>query len=719
MTSDIHAGFDHPKTRSRLTGVWIPRRGVVRHDLVSGQAVVDGVETVAARGGRRVGAVVRARVRGEGLPIVVVDGGTPVRAEPFRARGQALQLLVESLGRARSAAEIGEVTVQIAADLLGAQAGAVYAAEPHSDGPVTHLRVLHAIGWPTPIAAAFATLQLHAGRPLSDAVRSGVPTWIHDAHDWLQRYPDMGAAGTAAGLEATACLPLRVDGRDLGAMVFSFDRPQRFEADERAYLQTVAALCGQALERIRLRTAEQQARQAERRQLDRMTFLAQSARLMEAPLSVERRLQRLADLVVPEVADWCAVHLVRDGRVDQIAVAHTDAEKVAFVARLEQRYPPDPNAAGGAIQVARSGVTAYVPEITEEMLVEAAVDDDHLELIKAIGLRSYLVLPLLVRGRSLGALTVVQAESDRRFGEDDRTFLTQLATTAATALDNARLFEQQRHIAHVLQTALLPAVLPTVPGLAVAARYHPQVSEPPMVGVDVFGVSEDICRDVSVGGDIYDMVELAGAKTMAESTDGDPAPGWAVMVADVCGKGPEAAALTALIRYTWRAEISHGLPPAQVLARINHALRSRPGPERYRFASMAQVCITLDEDGVIAELANAGHEPPLTLCGDHVEAHKVGGTVLGVTPNATVGTGTLRLGRGDSLVLYTDGVTEARSGTQTYGSERLAAALVRCAGRDANAIADALLADVLTFQDGLARDDIAVLVLQAVQTVVG
>jgi GAF domain-containing protein len=140
---------------------------------------------------------------------------------------------------------------------------------------------------------------------------------------------------------------------------------------------------------------------------------------MEAPLSVEDRLQRLADLAVSEIADWCAVHLLRGNRVDQVAVAHSDPAKVAFVAQLEQRYPPDPDAPGGAIQVSRTGEPAFVPEITDELLIVAAVDDEHLALIRSIGMRSALVVPLAVRGRKLGALTLIQAESERRFDRID------------------------------------------------------------------------------------------------------------------------------------------------------------------------------------------------------------------------------------------------------------------------------------------------------------
>ena len=116
----------------------------------------------------------------------------------------------------------------------------------------------------------------------------------------------------------------------------------------------VTALCAQGLDRARLLVAERAARAEAERRLGRMTFLSRTTRLMEAPLSVEQRLQQLADLAASEIADWCAVHLIRGDDVHQVAVAHSDPAKVAFVAQLEQRYPPDPEADGGAIQVSRT-----------------------------------------------------------------------------------------------------------------------------------------------------------------------------------------------------------------------------------------------------------------------------------------------------------------------------------------------------------------------------
>jgi serine phosphatase RsbU (regulator of sigma subunit) len=290
-----------------------------------------------------------------------------------------------------------------------------------------------------------------------------------------------------------------------------------------------------------------------------------------------------------------------------------------------------------------------------------------------------------VRGHSLGALTLVHAESGQRFDEVDLAFARQLASTAAVALDNARLYEQQRSIAQTLQAALLPADLPAAPGLRFAARYRPQA---------------DQHSGIQVGGDLYDVV--AG-----------PAPGcWAVVLADVCGKGPQAAALTALIRHTMRAEIGHGLGPAEALYRLNRAMLHAGGVESARFATVVHARLQVDDDGAAVALASAGHPPPLVRRGARVEPVLAPGTLLGVYPDVELTEASFRLDRGDMMVLYTDGVTEARGVDGFYGADRLTR-IVGSAAASADAVADDLLGDVVAFQRERLRDDVAVLVVEA------
>jgi serine phosphatase RsbU (regulator of sigma subunit) len=608
---------------------------------------------------------------------------TEAEAQAGRSRARELQRLTEQLSSAATPQDIGRLTGTTAAALLEADACGVYV-RSSSDPEV--LEALHTTGVPGEAVDRFRRVRIRPGRPMSDAVLSGTPVWLEDADEWRRRYPQEASAGVSGGLQACACLPLRVDDQDIGAAVFRFREPRVFGPAEREFLVAVASLCGQALDRARLYAAEKQARSVAERERDRMTFLARASQLMEAPLSVEERLQRLADLAVTGIADWAAVHLVRGDRVEQVAVAHLDPAKVTFVEELERRYPSDPEAPGSALQVTRSGKPVVTTDVPDEMLVASAVDATHLELIRALGLRSAIVVPLQVRGRSLGALTLVHAESRRRFVADDLTFVGQLAATAALALDNAALYEQQRMIARTLQTALLPSELPDVPGLSCAGRYLPP--SPELTGV-------------YVGGDLYDVHE------------DDERGRWTLTVADVCGKGPHAAILTALIRHTVHAEVRHGLEPAAVLHRVNAAMRRHNGPDRYRFATMVHASMTLDTDGVALTLVSGGHPPGLVLRGARVEVVDAPGRLVGVFPDLHLTEVETRLSPGDSLVLYTDGVIEARGPKGYYGSERLEALVASLAGASADAIADAILDEVSAFQQGQLRDDVAVLVVQA------
>jgi serine phosphatase RsbU (regulator of sigma subunit) len=616
-----------------------------------------------------------------GLLLRVLTVG-PAEGDPSRnSRAREFQRLTEQLSSAVTPADVGRLTATAAAALIGADACVVYGRAEGAD----EVESLDHAGWPGDTVDRYRRLPLQRGRPLSDAVLTGLPVWLEDAEQWQSSYPEMAPVGVGEGHQASACLPLRVEDRELGAAVFSFYRPQAFGLAEREYLLAVAALCAQALDRARLYAAEREARAAAERERDRMSFLAEASRLMEAPLSVEERLRQFGQLAVKGIADWSAVHFVRGTHVERVSVAHLDPAKVAFLEELERRYPPDPDAPGGAIEVARSGVPVVMSDVPDELLVASAQDETHLELIRAIGLRSAIVMPLLSRGRSLGALTLVHAESGERFTDDDLTFVGQLATTAALALDNAALYEQQRTVARTLQTALLPAELPDVPGMQCAGRYRPPSPE---------------LTDVYVGGDLYDIHE-------------DVERGrWALTVADVCGKGPQAAALTALIRHTVHAEVGHGYAPADVVRRVNTAMLRHHGGARVRFATMVHAALTVGPTGAAVTLVNGGHPPGLVLRGDRVESIAVPGTLVGVYPDPSLTEIEIHLGHGDTLVLYTDGVTEAHGPRGFYGPEPLEALLATFAGKSADAIADGILDEVSAFQNGHLRDDVALLVVQ-------
>ena len=305
----------------------------------------------------------------------------------------------------------------------------------------------------------------------------------------------------------------------------------------------------------------------------RERFLADAAQVFASSLDYGQTLQRVAQLAVPGFADWCAVELPDErGRLDQVALAHVEPERVAAVRALRERFPPDPEASLGSAAVMRSGEPLHLPEVPDALLAENVQDPEQLEAVRALGLRSAMVVPMITAGRTLGTMTFAYAESGRRYTERDVDFARVLAGRSATALENSRLYTELADVAGTLQASLLPEQLPEVPGWTFAADYRPGQ------------------RGAEVGGDFYDVFEVED--------------GHVVLLGDVTGKGVNAASLTSLVRYTARTAAALRPAPAAVLAQVNRALRERP-----RLAPVTMVCGLLGEDELT--LAVGGHPLPL------------------------------------------------------------------------------------------------------------
>jgi hypothetical protein len=297
--------------------------------------------------------------------------------------------------------------------------------------------------------------------------------------------------------------------------------------------------------------------------------------------------------------------------------------------------------------------------------------------------RSWLAAP--VRGRSGTVLGAIYLGHHRAhaFSPRQEELLGGLCAQLGVAMENAALFAERSRVAAALQETLLPPLLPTIPGVDLAARYRPT------------GAGN------LVGGDFYDVFELA------ERT-------WGLALGDVSGFGPEAAALTGLARYAIRAIAATGRRPSEVLAQLNQAMLRQNLEERFFTAVYALVAPR--EGGVEVTLSSAGHPPGAVLRDDDtVELlDRRPGMLLGAFPEPELEDEQVVLHPGDALVLYTDGVVEARDdrGSQ-FGFERLEALLSTCAGRSAGGIARRLELAVLDHQGDKMPDDVAILVLRA------
>jgi len=414
----------------------------------------------------------------------------------------------------------------------------------------------------------------------------------------------------------------------------------------------------------------------------REAFLAESQALLGSSLDFATTLENLARLSVPYVSDWCIVDVVNaDGKVERLATAHLDTEKEELAAELRRRYPHTDLEHGSdeAIAVGRS---TLVPRISDEQLAQTAHDDEHLAILRDLGLRSAMMVPLRARDRSIGAITFISAESGREFDEDDLALAEDLANRAAIAVDNARLYGERSYIASTLQQALLPDNLPDIPGVELAARY--------VAGGE----------GAEVGGDFYDIYRSGESQ-------------WGLAIGDVRGKGPRAAAVTALTRYTLRAASLSQTAPSGILATLNEAMLRQRSDDR--FCTVAYASIEPSEGGGIAmRLGVGGHPLPLLLRRDG-SVERVGrpGTLIGLVPDPDILDVTLELSPGESLVLYTDGVSEARSHEYgLFGEDRLIELLGDCASQDAAFIAERIEQSVRAFRDQSSADDLAVLVMR-------
>jgi PAS domain S-box-containing protein len=290
-------------------------------------------------------------------------------------------------------------------------------------------------------------------------------------------------------------------------------------------------------------------------------------------------------------------------------------------------------------------------------------------------------VPLKFGGVVRAALVLTMRE-ERRFMAGDRAFLAALADQAAHALERARLFEERAYVARMLQAGLLPERLDDVPGLEIAVRYH------------------SIADGGAVGGDFYDCFGISPGR-------------WLVLVGDVAGKGTAAAVLTGLARHTLRAIALREEKPEAMLRFLNEALRRQSVENAFCTVGLATL-EPADGGGFDACLAAGGHPYPLLVrAGGSVEEVVVRGTLLGVEAEPVIEPVALALAAGDTLVLFTDGVVDARAESgERFGEERLWAAVDAAAGGTAEAVAGAVDQAVAEFEPDVQRDDRAILVLR-------
>jgi PAS domain S-box-containing protein len=609
------------------------------------------------------------------------------RADQVAARAQArAQLAADRLGRLQriSAALSRRLSTDGVCDVILAELVAevgitrrvLWLLDARYD-----LALARAIG--SDIASGFAHMAADADLAAPVAARTGTPVFIESAEEGRRRFPAIGQLTD----RSYAALPLLVDGIAIGVLGLGVDRDHRFDEDERRYLMAIADQAAQAFERARLLERETRA-------AGRLAFLAHASVVLASSLEHEETLSQVVRLMVPSVADLATVHLYdRRGNLQRSALAHRDPTVEANIRRYQDPRGYEERSALLAAAAMRGG-SLLIADASDVLTPHVTLDDEHGRILGSLHITSALVVPLMARGASLGMLSLMRVDDSPPFEIGDQDFTEEVGRRAAIAIDNARLHASRVAVLQSLQRSLLPPQLPRVPHMELAAAYHPAAE-----GVDV-------------GGDFYDVFPLVGEDD-----------GWAVIIGDVCGTGAVAAARTGQVRHTVRAVVRAGLRSRDVLVSVNAALLAdgEPVDDGERFCTLLYGEARVSSGGVDLALVSGGHPAPIVVrAGGEVAAVDCRGSLLGVFKDILAERVEVRLEPGDSAVLFTDGIVEARSERPGedglrgfFDDDRLVATLQESAGADAAAQVAAVEKAVLTYTGGTLADDAAVLVLRA------
>jgi PAS domain S-box-containing protein len=553
-------------------------------------------------------------VRSEGKEIshaavIARDITEDVRA---RQRAEGLQRISEALSRAVSTEKAAEILIGEAVSALGADAATLGVLDETGE----NVTLVAQRGYSEAIET-WTTFPLAAEVPMSMAIRTGESYWGSSAEDVKSRYPDLGDEVFRFG--SLAVVPLTVEGRTFAAAAFSFFDEREFMTEERAFMLATAQQAANALDRA-------QQHEGERRAREHLAFISRASEILGGSLDLDATLQRLASVAVPEVSDWFAVDLVEDGSFRNVAVAHADPAKVQLARDLRERYPPNPSEDAGVANVIRTGRPELYSRIPDELLEEGARDREHLRILRELGLISAMCVPLRAHGRTLGAVTFVSAESERRYTESDLAFAQELAAHAALAIENSTRYLREHSAAVTLQRALLPRHLPDIPGVEMGVRYFPAGS------------------GVEAGGDWYDAIDLGDGQL-------------ALVIGDVSGRGIAAASIMGRLRMAIRAYATEGHGPAEVAERTDRLMQ---GLDQRDMATV--FILRLDTRTGRGEYVRVGHLPGL-VCGpdNNVTAlYGRGSPPIGTAPDLRVEVERVELEPGSTVFLYTDGLIESR-----------------------------------------------------------
>ncbi|MEU8893720.1 SpoIIE family protein phosphatase [Streptomyces sp. NPDC048442] len=563
-------------------------------------------------------------------------------------------------------------TVERARDMLDADSAFLLLATDDE----TELEVRATTGLPS-ARQRFARVPVEAGTGRYGSAR------MPAVHEDLAAVPGAVPLLNGTGMRSVVTVPLKVEGRLTGSLGVAAEAAGRYTNEEALRLQFAADRIALAVESARLGELERLRRGS-------LSFLVEASDLLAGTLDRDQTLALMAQMTVPTLATWCAVYTIADQASDPYLsyVLHEDEERIdGLKALLSRINPPDPVPTPGARIWNAPGEAAHQAALRTSMRSLGLGSTPHLgsgigttlATAAAVGGET-VVLPLVARNRVIGMLTLGKPTDDH-FRQEILELAEDLSRRAALALDNARLYSERMAISQSLQRSLLPPELPHVPNVEVEVIYR------------AAGEGNE------VGGDFYDLFPIR-----------DGAYGFAI--GDVCGTGPQAAAVTGLARHALRLLAREGFGGPAVLERLNAAILDEG--ERSRFLTLLYGELWPQEDGSsILKIVCAGHPLPLRLRQDGtVTPAAEPQPLLGVMEDLELYEETITLDPGDVLLCVTDGITERREGTRMLGDDGLAEVLAGCTGLTAGAVAARVLRAVERFAAEPASDDMAILAMR-------
>ncbi|WP_320773460.1 SpoIIE family protein phosphatase [Streptomyces sp. CRN 30] len=563
-------------------------------------------------------------------------------------------------------------TVERARDMLDGDAAFLLLATDDE----TELEVRASTGLPS-ARQRFARVPVEAGPGRYSSAR------MPAVHDDLSAVPGAVPLMSGTGMRSVVTVPLKVEGRLTGSLGVAAEAPGRYSNEEALRLQFAADRIALAVESARLGELERLRRGS-------LSFLVEASDLLAGTLDRDQTLALMAQMTIPTLATWCAVYTIADQASEPYLsyVLHEDEDRIdGLKALLSKIQPPDPIPTPGARVWSAPSEAAHQAALRQSMrslglneptTVSSGIGTT-LATASAVGGET-VVLPLVARNRVIGMLTLGKP-SDEHFRQEILELAEDLSRRAALALDNARLYSERMAISQSLQRSLLPPGLPDIDGVEVDVIYR------------AAGEGNE------VGGDFYDLFPIR-----------DGAYGFAI--GDVCGTGPNAAAVTGLARHALRLLAREGLSGPMVLDRLNSAILDEG--DRGRFLTLLYGELWPQEDGgALLKVVCAGHPLPLRLRQDGtVEPAAEPQPLLGVMEELDLYEQEVRLDPGDVLLCVTDGVTERREGSRMLGDDGLADVLTGCTGLTAGAVAARIMRAVERFASDAPSDDMAILTMR-------